>query len=162
MAVIGDDNIIKVTKYNINRCSVTVPSWNNNDDNYRQIGSQTMTVSPVAANSKFIIDINIMMFNVSSHGYITLKRGGTSGTWLHRNEASDQDGLFANHSNSTTEYWNAGFRYMDSPSQNNTNDIVYVPYVGMWSGTTLYLGSYSNNGNAEMPNMCMYITEVAA
>ena len=51
---------------------------------------------------------------------------------------------------------------MDSPSQNNTNDIVYVPYVGMWSSTTLYLGSYSNNGNAEMPNMCMYITEVAA
>ena len=79
MAVIGDDNIIKVTKYNINRCSVSVPSWNNNDSNYRQIGSQTMTVSPVAANSKFIIDINIMMFNVSSHGYITLKRGGTSG-----------------------------------------------------------------------------------
>ena len=161
MAIRGNLNIVQAQRYEINMQTVAVPSWSNNDSNYRQFGSQTWTITPKFPQSRFFIDLNCMVYGVTSHLYLTLKRGGTSGTWLHRANNSDQDGIFANHSESNAEYWNAGFRWDDRPNINNTNAIVYVPYIGMWSAKTLYVGSYSNNGNATVNNMHGFIYEVA-
>ena len=103
----GPAQILQVKKFDVTRQSVALPAYDNNINNYRQLGTLSFPITPVAANSKFLIDFNIFPEHTGSHFYITIKRGST---WLHTNYNGSMDGLFANHSNSDSEYWNCGFR----------------------------------------------------
>lgn len=145
-------NIVQVVKFVCPRASVSVPSYGNNHSNFRQWGSLTVSITPKFANSHFRILQHGLAQNVNSHFYMSWKRGGTSGTWLDYEANTQADGLFANHNGTTSNYWSSVVMWEDqNASYSLGNSITYVPYVGMWSGTTLQMNTYNNNGNAELP-----------
>ena len=160
-------NIVQCVKFVCPRANVSVPSYGNNHSNFRQWGSLTVNITPKFANSHIRIIQHGLCQNVHSHFYMSWKRGGTGGTWLDLDTSaggdSNADGIFANHNGTTSDYWSSMLIWEDSdPGYNLGDTITYVPYVGMWSGITLNLNTYANNGNAELPQGTHgYLEEIA-
>ena len=160
-------NIVQCVKFNLPRTSVSVPSYNNAQANYRQWGSSSFSITPKFANSHIRIVQHMVVSGVSSHFYLSCRRGGTSGQFLHNDTGGDgsssSDGLFANHNGTTSNYWSSVVVWEDTnPSYSLGNSITYVPYVAMWSGTTLNLMHYFNNGNGNVAQGAHgYLEEIA-
>ena len=160
-------NIVQCVKFNLPRTSVSVPSYNNAQANYRQWGSSSFSITPKFANSDIRIVQHMVVSGVSSHFYLSWRRGGTSGQFLHNDTGGDgsssSDGLFANHNGTTSNYWSSVVVWEDTnPSYSLGNSITYVPYVAMWSGTTLNLMHYFNNGNGNVAQGAHgYLEEIA-
>ena len=160
-------NVVQSVRFYLPRTDVTVPAYNNAQANYRQWGSSSFSITPKFANSHIRIVQHVIVSQVSSHFYLSWKRGGTSGQFLHNDTSgagsSASDGLFANHNGTGSDYWSAVVVWEDTnPSYTLGNSITYVPYVAMWSSTTLYLGHYYNNGNGNMAQgFHGYLEEIA-
>ena len=143
-------NIVQCVKFTLPQTSVSVPAYGNASGNYRQWGSYSVSITPKFANSHIRIIQHCTTHNVTSHGYLSWKRGGTGGTFLHTEANGSSDGLFCNHDGDSGSYESSVVIWEDgNASYSLGNSLTYVPYVGMWSATTLYFGSYASNGNAE-------------
>ena len=147
-------NVVQSVKFALPSTSVSVPAYGNTDGNYRQWGSTSVNITPKFANSHIRIISQCIPWGVTSHFYMSWKRGGTSGTLLHSDVSagggSTSDGIFVNHNGTSSNYWSAVTIFEDAdPAYSLGDTINYVPYVAMWSATTLYLNNYANNGNGE-------------
>ena len=147
-------NVVQCVKFVLPSTNVSVPAYGNNLANFRQWGSTSINITPKFANSHIRIVQNTMTYGVNSHFYLTWKRGGTSGTWMHTDTnaggSASSDGLFVNHNATYSNYWSAVVIFEDAnPSYSLGNSINYVPYVGCWNSRTLHLNNYANNGNGE-------------
>tara|TARA_R100000278_G_C5364783_1_gene126710 strand:+ start:26 stop:541 length:516 start_codon:yes stop_codon:yes gene_type:complete len=147
-------NVVQCVKFVLPMTSISAPNYGNNLANFRQWGSSTVSITPKFANSHIRIIQHATMHNVSSHSYLTWKRGGTSGTWIHTDTSAGgnaaSDGMFCNHGTDNVDYESSVVVFEDSdPGYTLGNSITYVPYFGLWSSNTVYFGSYQNNGNAQ-------------
>ncbi|AGG54640.1 hypothetical protein PRQG_00037 [Prochlorococcus phage P-GSP1] len=148
-------NIVQSVKFTLPQYSVYLPAYGNNNSNYRQWSNVTVSITPKFANSHIIIWQKCEIQGNSSHGYLTWKRGGTSGTWLHTDTsaggASGSDGLYVNHDNEHDNYESSVVIFEDSdPGYTLGNSITYVPYIAFWAADTFWAGSYQNNGNGQV------------
>ena len=160
-------NVVQCVKFVLPMTSVSIPGYSNNLANFRQWGSYSVSITPKFANSHIRIIQHCTLHGNTSHSYLTWKRGGTSGTWMHTDTSgggnSGSDGMYANHDGVSDSYESSVVVWEDSnPSYSLGNSITYVPYVGLWVGTTMYMGSYQNNGNANVAQgFHGYLEEIA-
>ena len=71
--------------------------------------------------------------------------------------------MYGNHDGVGDSYESSVVVFEDSdPGYTLGNSITYVPYVGLWSANTMYMGSYANNGNANVQQgFHGYLEEIA-
>ena len=160
-------NVVQCVKFVLPMTSVYCPAYSNNLANFRQWGSSSFSITPKFANSHIRIVQHCTLHGNTSHSYLTWKRGGTSGTWIHTDTSAgghaSSDGMYGNHDGVADSYESSVVIFEDSdPGYTLGNSVTYVPYVGLWVANTMYMGSYQNNYNANIQQgFHGYLEEIA-
>jgi len=134
----GIGKVLQVVSFDVPSLGVSVPAYANNKANFRQLGTQSWTITKVNPLSKLFLCFDIVMGSaVGPHIYLDIQQNGA---WI---PSSGTDGVVATHYAVTNKYNVAISRLIPSIG---VSTVTLTPYVGSWGAAVVEINQY-NAGN---------------